>query len=270
MKEDLAAIERLEEPVACLGEKLCHTGMRKVFVSFDEPAAAVDELLDLPLHLFEGILDHEGEIARGEGPGVFAFDHQFRPGHLEVDADLKEVTLLVVTVGLVDDHATACDPVMSVLQAVGCFLDGALDDLGMGKIVERDLEWSLHGRSLVGDDRDGVNLPPRLGRSRSRPEQSKTEQPARAPDVGEKQEHHVRGGSGRHGPITRESWPPARPAAAPGTLTTRMCPMRLCRTRGPLDEAGSLSLRCSRFHVDTPTFQYSRIGDDGSRSDRSG
>jgi len=204
MKEDLAAIERLEEPVACLGEKPCHTGMRKVFVSFDEPAAAVDELLDLPLHLFEGILDHEGEIARGEGPGVFAFDHQFRPGHLEVDADLKEVTLLVVTVGLVDDHATACDPVMSVLQAVGCFLDGALDDLGMGKIVERDLEWSLHGRSLVGDDRDGVDLPPRLGRSRSRPEQSKTEQPARAPDVGEKQEHHARGGSGRHGPITRE------------------------------------------------------------------
>jgi hypothetical protein len=25
----------------------------------------------------------------------------------------------------------------------------------MGKIVERDLEWSFHGRSLVGDDRDG-------------------------------------------------------------------------------------------------------------------
>jgi len=53
-------------------------------------------------------------------------------------------------------------------------------------------------------------------------------------------------------------------------LITRMCPMRLCRKRGPLDEAGSLSLRCSRFHVDTPTFQYSRIGDDGSRSDRGG
>src|SRR5271157_3878962 len=163
MKEDLAAIESLEEPVACLGEKPCHTGMRKVFVSLDEPAAAVDELLDLPLHLFEGILDYEREIARGEDPGVFAFDHQFRPGHLEVDADLKEVTLLVVTVGLVNDHVTACDPVMSVLQAVGRFLDGALDDLGMGKIVERDLEWSFHGHSLVRDDRDGVNLPSRLG-----------------------------------------------------------------------------------------------------------
>src|SRR5208283_2539556 len=133
MKEDLAAIVRLEEPVACLGEKPCHTGMRRVFVSLDEPAAAVDELLDLPLHLFEGILDHEGEIAIGEAPGVFAFDHQLRPGHLEVDADLKEVTLLVVTMRLVNDHATACDPVVSVLQAVGRFLDGALDDLGMGK-----------------------------------------------------------------------------------------------------------------------------------------
>jgi len=182
MKEDLAAIVRLEEPVACLGEKPCHTGMRKVFVSLDEPTAAVDELLDLPLHLFEGVLDHQSEIAKGEGRGVFAFDHQFSPGHLEVDADLKKVSLLVVTVGLVNDHVTACDPVMSVLQAVGRFLNGALDDLGMGKIVERDLEWSLHGRSLVRDDRDGVNFPPRLGRSRSRPEQ-----PARAPDVGEKQ-----------------------------------------------------------------------------------
>ena len=69
-------------------------------------------------------------------------------------------------------------------------------------------------------------------------------------------------------------------ARSPGKLATRTSsgcawhldhahvPMRLCRTRGPLDEAGSLSLRCSRFHVDTPTFQYSRIGDDGSRSDR--
>jgi len=60
-----------------------------------------------------------------------------------------------VTVGLVNDHVTACDPVVSVLQAVGRFLDGALDDLRMGKIVERDLEWSFHCRSLVRDDRDG-------------------------------------------------------------------------------------------------------------------
>src|SRR5208337_1639439 len=145
------------------------------------------------------------------------------PGHLEVDADLKEVTLLVVTVGLVDDHATACDPVMSVLQAVGCFLDGALDDLGMGKIVERDLEWSLHGRSLVGDDRDGVNLPPRLGRSRSRPEQSKTEQPARGPRCRRKAKAPRTRGFRATWPDHPGSWPPARPAAAPGTLITRMC-----------------------------------------------
>jgi len=71
-------------------------------------------------------------------------------------------------------------------------------------------------------------------------------------------------------------------ARSPGKLTTRTSsggawhldhahvPMRLCRTRGPLDEAGSLSLGCSRFHVDTPNFQYPRIGDDGSRSDRGG
>jgi len=71
-------------------------------------------------------------------------------------------------------------------------------------------------------------------------------------------------------------------ARSPGKLTTRTSsggawhldhahvPMRLCRTRGPLDEAGSLSPGCSRFHVDTPNFQYPRIGDDGSRSDRGG
>ena len=80
MKEDLAAIERLEKPVAFLGEKPGHPGMRQVFVSLDEPAAAVDELLDLRLHLLEGLLDHESEIAVGEAPGGFAFDHQFRPG----------------------------------------------------------------------------------------------------------------------------------------------------------------------------------------------
>jgi len=155
MKEDLATIERLEESVACLGEKPCHTSVRKVCVSLDEPTAAVDVLLDLPLHLLEGLLDHEREIAISGAPGGFALDHQFRPGHLEVDADLEEVALLVVTVGLVNDHVTACDPVVSVLQAVGRFLDGALDDLRMGKIVERDLEWSFHCRSLVRDDRDG-------------------------------------------------------------------------------------------------------------------
>ena len=134
MKKSLAAVERLEEPVACLGEKSCHTGVRRVFVSLDEPAAAVDVLLDLPLHLLEGILDHEGEIAIGGAPGVFALDHQFRPGHLEVDADLKEVALLVVTVGLVNDHVTACDPVVSVLQAVGRFLDGVSMTLEWGRL----------------------------------------------------------------------------------------------------------------------------------------
>ena len=59
-------------------------------------------------------------------------------------------------------------------------------------------------------------------------------------------------------------------ARLPGKLTTHTSsgdawhvnhahvPMQLCRTRSPLDEGGSLSLGCSRFHVDTPNFQYPR------------
>ena len=93
MKEDLAAIERFEEAIAFLGEEPGHTGVGKIFVTLDEPAAAVDALLDLRLHLLEGFLDHKGEVAICEAPGGFAFDHQFGPGHLEVDANLEEVAL---------------------------------------------------------------------------------------------------------------------------------------------------------------------------------
>ena len=137
--------------------------MRLALVSLDEPAAAAHKLLDLVLHLVEGLLDHHGEIAIGKAPGRFAFDHQLGARHLEVDADLVRVALLVMPVGLVDDHATAHDPIVNALQARGRFLDGTLDHPGMGKVMERDLKRSVHGRSLARDDRGGWDQPPVAG-----------------------------------------------------------------------------------------------------------
>ena len=61
---------------------------------------------------------------------------------------MKEVSFLVVPVGLVDDHVATRDPVMIRFESGSRFLDGALDDLGMGKVMKRDLKWSVHGRSL--------------------------------------------------------------------------------------------------------------------------
>ena len=163
--------------------------MRLALVSLDEPAAAVHKLLNLLLHLVECLLDDRGEITISKAPGRFAFDHQLGAGHLEVDSDLVRVALLVMPVGLVDDHVTTHDPIVNALQPRGRFMDGSLDHPGMGKVVERDLKRSVHGRSLARDDRGGWSQSPVAGGVLL----AGLLQPASAPGFGEEHKHRARG-----------------------------------------------------------------------------
>jgi hypothetical protein len=159
MEKDLAAIECLEEPIAVFWKEPGDARVRRSLVGFDKPAAAAEELVELLLHLIEGIVDNRVEIAEGDIVGGLPLDHELCTRHFQVDANLKGVALAVVPVRLVDDHATAHDPVVRRLQASDRVMDGRLDDPGMRYVVERDLKWSFHGRSLARDDRGGLFEP---------------------------------------------------------------------------------------------------------------
>jgi hypothetical protein len=168
VEEHFAAIGRLEKTVTSLREKSGDAGTRSGLMSLDESSAAVNELLELPMHLIERVVNQGGEITSNEIRCALSPDRKLAAGHAQVNAHLEEIALLVMTVRLVNDHVTSCNAVVRGLETRQSLSYGLLNGGGTGYVVERDLHRHVHGRSLARDNRDRVSLC--RSRAGSRPE----------------------------------------------------------------------------------------------------
>jgi hypothetical protein len=128
VKEHLTLVERFEKTVTCLRKKPHNPGVRSLVMGFDVPAAAVNELLKLPLHLVERLVNQAVQIALSGIHGTFALDCELAPGQSQVNAYRKCVALLVVAVRLIDDHSTTRDAVVRGFQPRYSRFYGRLND----------------------------------------------------------------------------------------------------------------------------------------------
>lgn len=91
-------------------------------------ARGVERLADRRLNVLV-MLSRDGELAARD---------------LKVDANDVLVAFPLVAPAELEDHATACDMRVIVLELFSLFADGVVEGVGMSDAVEGDLEWYLH------------------------------------------------------------------------------------------------------------------------------
>jgi nicotinamide-nucleotide amidase len=116
-------------------------------VVFHLPALDANVFLELAFRRVEGVAQGDIDVFMGLLVMVFAADDEVLVGHTQVDADVIEITLvLVVMLGFHCDSATD-DVITELLQLGGFFANLRFHGLGMGDSAKRNLQWYLHSQS---------------------------------------------------------------------------------------------------------------------------
>ena len=142
---DLTSVESLEESEAAVGEESRDLGVGRRLVRLDMAAVFIGVILELASGVVEGFMNRAIELLVFELMDRVSFHDEFSAWHFQVDADLVQVSFLVVPVRHVDDDADSSEfcrrrtrdwPASSLIRdstaSEGCRLWNAI---WMGKVM---------------------------------------------------------------------------------------------------------------------------------------
>ena len=151
VKIDLPPIRCLDD--AAFGEQLRYTAVAWHFVAFDLTATSSNVVLELAPSGVEGVADCYIDVLMGVVCLGIAPDHDFTAGNPQVNANVIKFALAVMAMRRFDDNPVTDDAIEKLPKFFGSLADVRFDSIGMGDVVESDLQRNLHrARPLAGGE----------------------------------------------------------------------------------------------------------------------
>lgn len=147
---NLASVGGLDEAVTLLGEKLAHPAMGRGLMHLGGALSAADMILQAPLNGIESVADGDIDVLMGVMFPGLSIDHDFGTGNHEVDADVVQLSLVMVPMRRLDDNMASGDSIEELFKPFGPLTDPSFHRIGVRDVAKRDLQWDLH-HDLTGN-----------------------------------------------------------------------------------------------------------------------
>lgn len=140
---EFAAVRGGDAAAVTVGVERAHLAVAGLLVRLDLALLVAGQVLELALHRVEGVADRDVDVGVGVVLVGLAAGDQLVARHLEVDADVEMLALLVVAVQQLDRDPAAHDAAVEAAQLLDLFPDPVLDRVRTLEVAEGDLQRQL-------------------------------------------------------------------------------------------------------------------------------